>query len=64
MSHGTARCEMILSRQLLVANWAALHANGLHLFNDVGGSGAITRGGRAGISSFLGFVMDPGRMFT
>lgn len=43
MSHDTL-CEMILSCQLLVGNWADLHANGLHLFNDVGGSGAITPG--------------------
>lgn len=45
MSHDTALCEMILSCQLLVGNWSDLHANGLHLFNDVGGSGAITPGG-------------------
>lgn len=45
MSHDTALCEMILSCQLLVGNWADLHANGLHLFNDVGRSGAITPGG-------------------
>lgn len=42
MSHDTALCEMILSCQLLVGNWADLHANGLHLFNDVARSGAIT----------------------
>lgn len=55
MSHDTL-CEMILSCQLLVGNWADLHANGLHLFNDVGGSGAITPGDVQGFFSFLGFV--------
>lgn len=49
MSHDTALCEMILSCQLLVGNWSDLHANGLHLFNDVGVSGAITPGGCAQI---------------
>lgn len=55
MSHDTALCEMILSCQLLVGNWSDLHANGLHLFNDVGGSGAITPGGCAQIFVFYLF---------
>lgn len=41
MRHDTALCEMILTCQLL-GNWSDLHANGLHLLNDVGGSGTIT----------------------
>lgn len=44
MRHDTALCEIILTCQLLVGNWSDLHANGLHLLNDVGGSGTITRG--------------------
>ncbi len=44
MRHDTALCEMILTCQLLVGNWSDLHANGLRLLNDVGGSGTITRG--------------------
>lgn len=66
MSHDTALCQMILSCQLLVGNWADLHANGLHLFNDVGGSGAITPGDVQGFFPLLGFVLprspfNPGR---
>lgn len=44
MRHDRELCEMILTCQLLVGNWSDLHANGLHLLNDVGESGAITRG--------------------
>lgn len=56
MSHDTAQCKMILSCQLLVGNWADLHANGLHLFNDVAGSGAITP---VDIQGFLFFIFFP-----
>lgn len=42
MRHDMALCEMILTCQLLVGNWSDLHANGLRLLNDVGGSGTIT----------------------
>ena len=35
---------MILTWQLLVGNWADLHANGLRLLNNVGECGTITRG--------------------
>lgn len=57
MSHDTALCEMILSCQLLVGNWSDLHANGLHLFNDVGGSGAITTRGMCADFAFLNFYL-------
>lgn len=44
MRYDRALCEMILTCQLLVGNWSDLHANGVILLNDVGGSGAVTRG--------------------
>lgn len=44
MRHDAAPCEMILTCQLVVGNWADLHANGLRLLNNVGESGTITRG--------------------
>lgn len=44
MRHDAAQCEMILTCQLVVGNWADLHANGLRLLNNVGESGTITRG--------------------
>lgn len=31
-------CAVILTRLLFVGNWSDLHANGLRLLNDVGGS--------------------------
>lgn len=43
MRHDMALCEMILTCQLLVGNWLDLHANGMRLLNDIGGSGTITR---------------------
>lgn len=40
MRHDMAQCEMILTCQLL-GNWSDLHANGLRLLNDVGGSAGV-----------------------
>lgn len=54
-------CEMILTCQLLVGNWSDLHANGLHLLNDVGESGAITRGDVQ--CFFCGLLLDFSRMW-
>lgn len=44
MRHDTALFEMILTCRLLLGNWSDLHANGLRLWNDVGGSGSIAWG--------------------
>lgn len=43
MRHDAALCGMILTCQLLLGNWSDLHANGLSLLNDVGGSGTIMK---------------------
>lgn len=53
-----ALCEMILACQLLAGNWSDLHANGLCLLKDVGGSGTIlARRGCRDVAKFFTFSL-------